>query len=96
MQDALDIKFQIGCLGADDIYLIQSYCCFKLKLFDRCIEMLGKSEENLKKDENSMIFAEEDEKKLLAIKVNTILVNMIRKSFDLASEMCQNLINDVY
>ncbi len=37
LQDALDINFQIGCLDIDDIYLIKSYCCFKLGLFDKCI-----------------------------------------------------------
>ena len=44
LQDALDINFQIGCLGIDDIYLIKSFCCYKLGLMEKCIEMLEKSE----------------------------------------------------
>lgn len=43
LQDALDINFQIGCLGIDDIYLLKSYCCYKLGLMDRCLEMLERS-----------------------------------------------------
>lgn len=42
LQDALDINFQIGCLGIEDIYMMKSYCCYRLGLVDGCLEMLGK------------------------------------------------------
>lgn len=50
LQDALDISFQIGCLGIDDIYLLKSFCCFKLGLMEKCVEMLEKAEDCLKKN----------------------------------------------
>ena len=37
LQDALDICFQIGCLGIDDICLVKGYCCYKLGLWEKCL-----------------------------------------------------------
>lgn len=74
LQDALDISFQIGCLEVDDVYLLKAYCCFRLGLVGECLGNLEKAEEGVKKGEFGAAYGEEDEKKLLAIKVNNILV----------------------
>lgn len=82
LNDAIEINYQIGCLDFDDVYLLKAYCCCQAGLFEQALNMLNKSEEVLKSNEFNPSFGEEDEKKLLAIKMNAIFVHIKSKQLE--------------
>lgn len=95
LNEALDINFPIGCLEIEDLLILKGYCYFCLENYAEAISNLNKAEEIVSKNENHLNY-EEDEKKLLLIKINIIFVTLLSDQMEKAVSLCQILINDVY